>query len=105
MNVVEDEVYALVEKERANCLDTYGPLHSGHEGYAVVKEEIEETHEELDRVEQGLESLWEDLRFNDPYGCIVDAKEAREAAIRCACEAIQAAAVFSRILDVLEATS
>lgn len=102
MNVVEDDVFKLIRKETSACTALHGPMHSGHEGYAVAKEEVEESMEELARVSEALDSLWDGVRGNDPDVAANAAKDAVYHAGLCACELIQVAAVFTRVLEALE---
>ena len=100
MNVVSDKVEALVQLEyEADCKD-HGPLASLHEGYAVLKEEFEETKEELRDIKQNLYVFWSYIRENEPGWAIKRAETIEERAIKTACEAIQVAAVCRRIMDL-----
>lgn len=40
-------IFSLVLQEIATATAEYGPFHSGHEGYAVMKEELEELWDEI----------------------------------------------------------
>jgi hypothetical protein len=42
-----DEAVRLATKELERATDLYGPFASPHEGYAVIKEELEELWEEV----------------------------------------------------------
>lgn len=42
MNVIENDVRALVDKELTAANERFPQFHSAHEGYAVILEEVEE---------------------------------------------------------------
>lgn len=66
--------WSAVNKELRRATDLYGPMRSPHEGYAVLKEEVDE--------------LWDDIKTNAPTA---DQRK----------EAVQIAAMAIRyILDV-----
>ena len=80
MNMHENDqlnyVLTLVREELIRATDLHGPMRSSHEGYAVLKEEVDE--------------LWDNIKSNTP---IVDQRK----------EAIQVAAMAIRfILDTAE---
>lgn len=100
MNVVSDKVEALVRMEyEADCKD-HGPLASLHEGYAVLKEEVEEAREELKEIKFKLYGFWRYVREDSPAYAQETAKKMEKNAILAACEAIQVAAVCKRIMDL-----
>lgn len=100
MNVVSDKVEALVQLEyEADCKD-HGPLASLHEGYAVLKEEVEEMGEASENIKGFLDGIWRALRVDNEKMAISWAKRAKIHAMHAACEAIQVAAVCKRIADL-----
>ena len=93
MNAVKDKLIALVGEELAAANAIYQPFHSTHEGYAVLREEVEEAAEEMDYVKSGLECIWYYVR-TDEMESIAEAVDSIERhAIRLAAEAIQVAAM------------
>lgn len=85
------------ELERANR--KFSPFHSAHEGYATIKEEIEEAADESQRVHENFEQLWESIKANKPsrssallLQCYVEAQAA---------ELIQVAAMAQKFLDFM----
>lgn len=60
----EKLVKELIQAEYINACEKFGDkYHSLHEGYAVLKEEIKETEEELDKTRTALDLLWESIRY------------------------------------------
>ena len=85
-------VLALTEMRTANRINP--PFIDAHHGYAVLKEEIEETEEELKAVKQMLESMWSSIRNDTTPKMSVTMME--EHAINLAAEAIQVIAMCEK---------
>lgn len=100
MNIVTDEVHALVAKEYEAAGREHGPLASMHEGYAVLLEELEETEEELTAAFAEAKYLWRQIKTDNDLAAIVSTRRVKTCAVRAACEAIQVAAVCKRIADI-----
>lgn len=94
MNTVEGKVLELVKMELTAANEKHPPFASQHEGYAVIKEEIEETEEALEKLNRCLEYAWEKIKKD------FDAKEQIELcegfAAWAACELIQVAAMCEK---------
>lgn len=58
------EINYLIEKELTNALK-YGKFHSYHEFYAVIKEEIEESNDEIKRINEHMDLLWTGIKCDD----------------------------------------
>lgn len=99
MNVVHDEVLALVQKEHDAAAEKYGPIASLHEGYAVLLEEVDELSEACNEIKRRMQIIWHDLRNNDNKDFMYIDNLIKSSAVLAACEAIQVAAVCQRILD------
>lgn len=104
MNVVHEEVLALVQKEHDAATEKYGPIASLHEGYAVLLEEMQETKEAINQIEFFMDELWRRIRWNQADNAMESTLIAKEWAEQCACEAIQVAAVCRRIMDLCNTT-
>lgn len=101
MNVVNEDVGKLVEKELASANERFPQFHSPHEGWAVIREEVEELLQETDDVEEALNTLWVRVRYNmRDNPCF--ATKIKERAVAAACEAVQVAAMAQKYLDMLE---
>ena len=97
MNVVNEDVGKLVEKELKAVNERFPQFHSDHEGWAVMQEEAEELREECDSIELEMEQLWRRIRDCIPTAQYVPLVE--QYAVAVACEAIQVAAMARKYLD------
>ena len=101
MNAVSAEVKALVYKELESANERFPQFHSPHEGWAIIREEVEELRQETEDVEEALNILWERVRYNMQSHPRFPTK-IKERAIAAACEAIQVAAMAQKYLDMME---
>ncbi len=93
--IKEMETAALAELNRANA--NFPLFNSKHEGWAVIKEELEETREALDDLESSVNVLWDDVRGKDIPGFIADfctTDDIYRQAVAVAAEATQTAAMI-----------
>lgn len=96
MDVITKDVRALAKKELAAANRRFWMFASPHEGYAVIREELDELIDEVRKLHFGLTiRLWRDVQRNEPmkrehlnliYGV----------AIHAAVEAIQLAAMVKK---------
>lgn len=104
MNAIREDVEILVHEELDNANKLFPLFRSPHEGYAVIKEEIEEAEEQLTYSKQLLESLWTSIKVNNsrlPYSKMF-CKDLKQRAIDGATELIQVAAMAQKYLDSIE---
>jgi len=96
---LEVEMLAVTELERANeKFDS--KFHSTHEGYAILKEEVEEAEAELKNAKMMLENCWFDIKRNTtPNRNIIAIKNC---AVNLAAESIQVAAMCQKFIDSFE---
>ena len=98
MNAVENDIRALVGKELSAANERFPQFHSAHEGYAVIKEEVDELKEATDKVIGRMVSLWSRVKYgNDPERLL---QMISEDAVNAACEAIQVAAMCKKFLEM-----
>ena len=99
MNAVENQVRELVKVELAAAHETFPPFHSAHEGWAVLKEEVEELETEAEMAASTLTEAWVFIKDNDK-AAKGEIKWAWQYAINAACESIQVAAMCQKFLDM-----
>ena len=86
--------------ELQNIVKEYGPTyHSTHEGYAVLKEEVEEAAEDMQKLEQMLEDVWQTIKIN--FSVNDELTRLKGVAVALAGEAVQCAAVLERFLSTV----
>lgn len=62
----ENIVNQLIQAEYKNACDNFGERYNSlHEGYAVLKEEIEEVRDEYNSLLNNYHYLWENIKDND----------------------------------------
>ncbi|MBX4259767.1 hypothetical protein KTC96_24895 (plasmid) [Clostridium estertheticum] len=97
MKELVGQVNKLVIEEKTRVMLEHPLFFSRHQGYAILKEEIEEAEDELKVVKQMLEDSWLNVRRNiTPYRSIL---AIRNCSINLAAEAIQVAAVAQKFID------
>lgn len=98
---------ALVSINQAVCYELqaitkkYGVHYaSPHEGYAVLKEEVEEAEESMQLLKAKLSTIWQHVKidYNNPD----DICQAQQSAVALAEEAVQCAAVCERFIATLD---
>lgn len=98
MNAVENQVRELVQIELAAANERFPQFHSQHEGWAVIKEEMEETEEELAKMKIYLAGAWGNITSDVQANS--DIESLKQRAINAACEAIQVAAMCKKFLEM-----
>ena len=93
MDVVMNDVRLLVKKELVAANKKFPMFSSAHEGWAVIREELQEVKDDHYMLEQYLENrLWNEVRYNNEIP-----KEAQHRAVHMAVEAIQTAAMICKL--------
>ena len=100
MNAIENQVRQLVKVELSAANNRFPQFHSAHEGYAVIKEEVDELKEYTDLINNRMIYLWSRVRFNN--SCEELVSRIYDNAINAACEAIQVAAMCKKFLEMEE---
>lgn len=94
----ETKINEAVALELTNACKTYGKnYHSLHEGYAVLLEEIEEAEEDFEYIKNHLMCLWENVKLDDVISVKGNARSIAYDAVELAKEAVQIAAVCTKI--------
>ena len=94
MNAVEKEVEILTFKELNSANDRFPLFRSPHEGYAVIKEEIEEVMDGMNGMLEIFSNAWSAIKKNED--ATVQMKMVGTLAQNIAVEAIQVAAMCDK---------
>ena len=98
MNAVENQVRELVEVELAAANERFPQLHSAHEGWAVIREEVCELAVDAEAVAGHINDAWNLIMLNENPSCSI--KQVQVRAIHAACEAIQVAAMCRKFVEM-----
>lgn len=90
-----DRLVKLELKESKQYYEEF--FNSPHEGYAIIEEEFEEAEDEMRRLRNGIEALWDDVKEDNVD--IYNLMKMRETAKWCASEIIQTAAMIAKFFD------
>lgn len=90
-------IHGLIETELAEANKQHPLFADSHHAYAVIKEEVEELHEELVACEGLLSDMWHRIREDMGTECTLWQLQAH--AIYAVQEAIQIAAMCQKALD------
>lgn len=92
----------VIQDELARVTEEFPRFASAHEGYAVIKEELEEATDELGFLTNQLEILWMHVKDNSPKGQQMSINSLIKFSELLAKEAIQVSAMCHRFKrDVL----
>lgn len=96
MNAVENLVKCLISKELNTAIEKHYLFASPHEGYGVLKEEIEEAQEKVKLVIEAFDIAWKHIKKDkDAEGKM---KLINKLAMEGACEMIQVAAMAQKYI-------
>lgn len=105
----EEIINDAIEAETREAEKNYGKKYaSKHEAYAVLKEEIEECKEEIDKIKTPIHLFWLSVRGRqkdinvDNYSDTKQINIIKSIAINTAKEALQVAAVCNKILSTIK---
>ena len=94
------DVKILAGEEATRSMIKHPLFNSTHEGYAVIKEEIEEAQDELEEVNCTLNDVWDCTKLNYMESSMDRVKYLKQRAINLAAEAIQVAAMCDKFLNL-----
>lgn len=103
MNAIENNIDDLVFKELNSANQQFPLFQSPHEGYGVIKEEIEEVMDDMNVLLEVFANAWSGIKKNEPV--FPQMKIAKELAKQVAIEAIQVAAMCDKYSMSLEGDS
>lgn len=97
-------VKQAIEEETKKAVEKWGPTYSSlHEGYAVLKEEVEEAEERMNAINHNIEWFWSNIKCGESLPDFNGtADRIKFAAEQLALEACQIAAVCNKIMNGLE---
>jgi hypothetical protein len=99
---IQSDIKQLCEDELKRSYEKFSNFNSHHEGYAVIKEEVDEANEELEYITKETEFLWLEVRGNNSRVCISRARMLKNRAEKLVYEAIQVAAMTQKYIDSLD---
>lgn len=104
MKKLIESIKPLIQEELVRANEKFPQFHSSHEGYAVIKEEVEEAQSELNSVLSELWNLWSEIKDKESIkeNLVEDAEELIKHANNLIAESIQVAAMGKKFLDMLE---
>lgn len=94
MNAVEKDVEILTFKELNSANDQFPLFHSQHEGYAVIKEEVEEVMDGMNALLEVFSNGWSAIKKNED--ATIQMKMVGQIAQQVAVEAIQVSAMCDK---------
>ena len=87
--------------ELQNIVKNYGATYaSEHEGYAILKEEVEEAQACLEDVLRNVSKVWANVKANKDF--MFDLNMVKDFSIALANEAVQCAAVCERFMETIK---
>lgn len=87
-------------KEELRNAKTFGEFYnSPHEAYVILKEEIEETKDNLSRVENLLNDIWQNIKDNDDEELVANILTLKSYALLTVFEAVQVCAVSEKFKE------
>jgi hypothetical protein len=90
---------SIIQQEYSSAKLKFPTFASGHEGYAVIKEELEEAADELRFLENQLDILWMHVKENNSYQQEIATNSLIKFSRRLAQEAIQVSAMCLRFKE------
>jgi len=99
MKELKSQVEQLSNEELKRAMIKKPLFISRHQGYSVIKEEVEEVEEELENVNFSLSSLWRNVKINDKETAVKHAVCLKDFAIKLAAESIQVIAMAQKFIN------
>lgn len=99
MEELKQSVKQLVAEELERANKKFPMFHSRHEGYAVIKEEVEEVKQDIEDIQDIIEWTWDNVKRNNTVLTDRYMIQLNALAIHLAAEAIQVAAMAQKYKD------
>lgn len=100
MNTTYGRIITSVEEELRAANAVHCQFHSMHEGYAVLREEVDECQDEHDKMILHTNDLWQAVKHDDNTVAAEKLKLIEATAIQLAAEAVQVAAMARKAMAV-----
>lgn len=95
----DEKINEAVKLELVNAVKTYGSKYNTwHEAYAVLLEEFEEAHNDINYIQNHLKNIWENVKGDDEAEALDEVYQVYIIAKELAKEAVQIAAVSQKII-------
>lgn len=95
---MKKKIEELIKEELEATCDNWPMFASLHEGYAVLREEIEEAISELDKIEVYADCMWDSVKLDQDMAAIRLSKNIKKHAENLITEAVQVAAMADKIV-------
>lgn len=99
MKELVGQVEKLVAEEGTRSMIEHPLFNSTHEGYAVIKEEVEEVSDEKEILDMELGNMWCFVKNDNNNRTLGEAVKMKVRATNLAAEAIQVAAMAQKFID------
>lgn len=103
MEQLKSQVLKLADEESQRSMIKHPLFNSTHEGYAVLKEEVEEADIEMINIKFELDNTWGYIKRDKTENALTHIKSLKEYAINLAAESIQVAAMAQKFIESMEA--
>jgi len=105
MEELKVQVQKLSDEELKRAMVKHPLFFSKHQGYAIIKEEVEETELEMEAINISLSHFWNDIKENNGLRMLGNIEDLKEYAINLAAESIQVAAMCQKFIDSFKDTT
>lgn len=95
--IIRSEIEKVVAVELALANTNYPHFGSGHEAYAVIKEEVEESADDMMYIQGDVGDIWHKTKEN--CCCLSAYEQLKKDAVSLATEAVQVAAMAQKAID------
>ena len=96
ISIDKDMIETMIISELHKAEKKFKPFNSGHEGWAIIKEEIEEMQEILYGIDYYMDAIWNYVRENSTTQQLFHAQKMYDVTLDIIKEAIQVAAMCKR---------
>jgi ribosomal protein L37AE/L43A len=102
MEQLKSQVLKLADEESQRSMIKHPLFNSTHEGYAVLKEEVEEAEIEMLNIKFELDNTWGYIKRDKTDNTLTHIKNLKNYAINLASESIQVAAMAQKFIDSMD---